>query len=291
MAEILVIVVTYNGMNWIEGCLRSALASAVPCDILVVDNASDDGTAAWVAEHFPEVTIINSPDNQGFAAANNTGFRYALEREYSYVYLLNQDARVFPETFGTLLRAFEATGSAGRPFGIVSPMQMEPSLMRMDAQFRKHCASALEKDPGETVRVPFVMAAHWMVSRECLEKVGGFAPAFPHYGEDNNYIQRAAYHGFDTAVAKTASAVHDRADRPRPKGYRMRLKVISAKVAVADPRRTPFLALAGQTVLLALQGVKNLSAIPWKGIKELWKDYAMLKDCRKYSQQPGAFLN
>lgn len=297
------IVVTYNGMKWVDRCVRSALESTVETDVMVVDNGSDDGTAAYVREHFPEVILNENQENLGFAAANNVGFRYALQRGYRYVYLLNQDAWVFPETFGTLLRAFgdsrpsrSAVASAepenGKgAIGILSPMQMEANLTRMDAQFRKHCGAALEKGSTETVRVPFVMAAHWMISRECLETVGAFSPAFPHYGEDLDFVHRAAFHGFGAAVVKTASAVHDRAGRPRPKDYRMRLKVVTAKAAVADPRGNPHLALIGQSVLLALQGALHLSTIPWKGISELRAAFGELRRYRATARSRGAFLS
>ncbi|MBR4817843.1 MAG: glycosyltransferase family 2 protein [Bacteroidales bacterium] len=297
MAEILTIVVTYNGKKWIERCLRSAQGSAIPTDIMVIDNGSEDGTTEWIREHLPDVILSENRENLGFGAANNIGFRYAVAHGYRFVYLLNQDAWVFPETFGTLLRAFEAADIPGKEerqgskrLGILSPMQMEANLTRMDAQFRKHCAAALEKDDAETVPVPFVMAAHWMVSAECLEVTGGFSPAFPHYGEDKDFLQRAAFHGFTAAVVKTASAVHDRAERPRPKDYRMRLKVVTAKTAVTDPRHDPNLSAIAQSVILALQGIIHFSTIPWKGIGELRRSFDELKRCRKESQQQGAFL-
>ena len=124
MAEILTIVVTCNGMKWIERCLRSVRASAVPSDVMVIDNASEDGTPDWVREHFPEAIVSCSRDNLGFGAANNIGLRYALAHSYRYVYLLNQDAWVFPETFGTLVRAFDEDGreASGKSLGIISPM-------------------------------------------------------------------------------------------------------------------------------------------------------------------------
>lgn len=275
-------------MKWIERCLRSVKVSTVASDVMVIDNASDDGTPDFIRGHFPEVFFSGNKENLGFGAANNVGLRYALANGYRYVYLLNQDAWVFPETFATLVRAFEE--NEGNAIGILSPMQMEANLTRMDAQFRKHCGAALEKDPAETVRVPFVMAAHWMVSRECLENVGGFSPAFPHYGEDVDYIHRAAYKGFAAAVVKTASAVHDRADRPRPKDYRMKLKVITAKAAVTDPRTNPRLALIGQSIMLALQGARHFSAIPWKGIGELHGSFDELKRLREEAKEPCAFL-
>ena len=62
----------------------------------------------------------------------------------------------------------------------------------------------------EVYEIPFVMAAHWMISRECLLKVGGFSNTFPHYGEDCNYIHRLRYHKFNVGIAPNINVVHDR---------------------------------------------------------------------------------
>lgn len=287
MSDILTIVVTFNAMKWIERCLRSVSSSAVPSDIMIIDNCSEDGTADWVQEHFPEAVLVRNDSNLGFAAANNIGFKHALQHGYRYVYLLNQDAWVFPETFAALTRVSEAHGD----IGILSPMQMASNLTEMDVQFAKHCGKQLKDSTEEVVRVPFVMAAHWMIPRECLSRTGAFSPSFPHYGEDNNFMDRAAFHGFKAVVVKTAMAVHDRSARPRPKSYRMNLKCINSKVAVADPRRVPVLSLLLQTIWLSAMGVLHFSSIPWKGIGELWSAFPELKKTRLASKMEGAFLD
>lgn len=294
MAEILTIIVTYNGVQWIERCIKSVYASVgAASDILVVDNGSTDGTLDWIQANEPGVKIIRNSENLGFGAANNIGFRFAVEREYDYIYLLNQDAWVFPETFAILLRAFEDVVRSGARRlipGILSPMQMTASLTRMDRQFSKHCAEALEQTREEVVPVPFVMAAHWMISRECLLKTGGFCPSFPHYGEDNNYIQRAEYHGFCAAVVKTATAVHDRSARRRPKAFRMELKCINARVSVCDPNRRPFRSLLRESSRLFAMSFIHFSGRTLKGIAQLFREYDSLKQVRKISRKPGAFL-
>ena len=61
----------------------------------------------------------------------------------------------------------------------------------------------------------------------------------------------------------------------------MKLKTVTAKTAIADPRRNPDISLIAQSVILALQGVLHLSAIPWKGIGELRESMGELKRCRK----------
>ena len=129
--KILVIVVTWNGMRWLERCLGSVRASEVPADLYVWDNDSTDGSADWVQGHFPEAKLVRSADNLGFAEANNHGMRYALEKGYDYVYLLNQDAWIEPSTLGTLVAAHRAHPD----FAVLSPLQMTDGFAAPDRLF------------------------------------------------------------------------------------------------------------------------------------------------------------
>ena len=78
MRKVLVIVVTHNGMRWLESCLSSVAKE----DVYVLDNDSTDGSADYVQAHFPQVHLVRSADNLGFTGGNNLGFQYALERGY-----------------------------------------------------------------------------------------------------------------------------------------------------------------------------------------------------------------
>ena len=287
MAEILTIVVTFNGMQWIERCLKTALESKEETDVMVIDNASEDGTADWVLANHPDVLLRRNEENIGFGAANNIGMKYALENGYNFVYLLNQDAWVFPETLSALKRALVDRSLKA---GIASPMQMDAKLSKMDSQFKKKCGKLVNASDSETVVVPFVMASHWMISRQCLTAVGGFSPAFPHYGEDNDFINRAAWYGYSAVVVKSAMAVHDRSARKRPKEYRMNLKNINARVAVANPKNIPLFAILGQTFKLAGMGCLHFSTTPWKGIGQMWSSFKELRNVRKEARKECAFL-
>lgn len=212
--KILVIIVTYNGMKWIERCF----GSVKDYDVFVVDNGSTDGTQEYIRTHFPKIIFYQSESNLGFGKANNIGMRYAIEKGYDYVYLMNQDAWVTSETIDSLIK----TNIAHPEYGILSPMQMKKDMRQLDSIFgRKACSwetnSRLIEDMfnnsvGDVYQVAFVMAAHWLISIECLRKVGLFSPTFPHYGEDDNYIDRAKFHGFNTGIVCKAKAVHDRSD-------------------------------------------------------------------------------
>jgi GT2 family glycosyltransferase len=153
-SEILVIIVTFNGMRWIDRCIDSVRKSDVPADILAIDNGSTDGTVERLQKK--SVEVRSNSANIGFGAANNIGLLEVLEKGYSYAYLLNQDAWVESDTFRLLMEAFEDSS-----YGILSPVQYDGGGKKMDRQFAKRCKRYLKKDKdAAVVEVPFVMAAH-----------------------------------------------------------------------------------------------------------------------------------
>ena len=95
--SISVVIVTFNGSFWIEKNLSQLLNSAIPVDIIVVDNASTDATISLI-EKFPSVTLIKSKVNLGFGKANNLGIKHALNNGAEAVFLLNQDTWIYENT-------------------------------------------------------------------------------------------------------------------------------------------------------------------------------------------------
>jgi len=217
--NLLVVIVTYNAMQWVEHCFACLKSSSIKPTVLVVDNGSNDGTQEYIKNNYPEFIFRQSTENLGFGKANNVGLQYALDNGFDYVYLLNQDAWVQTDTLEKLMRI-----SACHPeYGILSPMQMNADLYHIDKNFLKSTCSWLSTPTlltdtynhlvQDVYEVKYVMAAHWMITRECLLKVGGFSPSFPHYGEDNNYIDRVHYHNLKIGIVPSLRVVHDRADR------------------------------------------------------------------------------
>lgn len=297
MNRTLVIVVTFNGRKWMDGCLGSLRRSARKADVLVVDNASTDGTAEYVREHFPECRLLACQDNLGFGQANNIGLELAVREGYDYVYLLNQDAWVLPDTIGRLedaCRAAKGTAGPGERTpgagpGILSPVQKAASG-RLDANFKDKCGGFLDKG-GELVEVPFVMAAHWFMPTSVIRKVGGFSPAFSMYGEDDNYIDRLHMHGMKCMVLKSATGIHDREGRSESRERKMKLKCTGALRRMIDPHRSWGLALALMPLELAATGMKNLSTVPLACMRELWGRRRQLRALREESLKDGAFLD
>lgn len=283
-SEILVIIVTFNGMQWLQRCIGSVRSSSEPADILAIDNGSTDGSVEWLRSHGVDV-VVNSA-NLGFGAANNIGLRRAVEEGYSYAYLLNQDAWVLPDTFSKLLGGFE-----DKTYGILSPVQYDGGGKKMDRQFARRCKKYLRQEKeAQVVEVPFVMAAHWMIGRGCFMKTGGFSPAFKHYGEDDNYLDRARWHGFRCGVVPAAGAIHDRAGRKETPERRMFLKCNASVINISKPGRGLLWRMFKEPLRLVGIGCLHFSKAPFKFIGPLMKRYPELIRYRKLSRKSGAFL-
>lgn len=226
--KIFAIVVTYNGKKWYDRCLGSLRDSKTPVETVVIDNASSDDTVGDIREYFPDVHLIESDDNLGFAKANNIGIRYAIDNNADYVFLLNQDAWIERDTLTVLLRTFEENENVG----IAAPLQLNGSYSGFDCLFATNTLSRTDlvsdlyfgrKRPYYEVQN--VNAAAWLVSAECMKNVGGFDTSlFIHYGEDDNYCQRVVFHGFRIMVNTMCTFCHDREFRKdKEKDYREKM--------------------------------------------------------------------
>ncbi len=106
-----VCIANYNGMAVLDACLDSVRAQVggIPVEILVHDDASDDGSAAHLRANHPDVVLIESAENVGFCVANN---RMAERAKGDYLLLLNNDAALLPDALHTLM---EEARRLGRP--------------------------------------------------------------------------------------------------------------------------------------------------------------------------------
>ena len=204
------IVVTYNGMKWIDLCLKSLQGQS---QIIVVDNNSNDSTVSFIKEKFKEVILLEQTDNFGFGKANNIGISYAIRQGAEFVFLLNQDAYVDKDCICNLLEVSKNK----KELCVLSPIHLNGTGTAMDRYF-SFCANKNihfneESNKAALFKVPMVNAAAWFVPIRILETIGGFDPLFYHYGEDHNFCQRLDYHNFKLYIASSIYIRHDRENR------------------------------------------------------------------------------
>src|ERR1700733_9544854 len=112
MSQISVIIVSWNACGYLRDCLDSIrqTGTSVVHEVIVVDNASTDGSAEMVEEQFPEVVLIKSAKNLGFARANNLGIKRASGE---YLALVNSDVLVHPDCLQRLAAVLDARRDVG----------------------------------------------------------------------------------------------------------------------------------------------------------------------------------
>ncbi|KIC92316.1 glycosyltransferase family 2 protein [Flavihumibacter sp. ZG627] len=206
MKRVFVIVVTYNGMQWIDKCLSSLENSLIPVDIIVIDNHSFDQTCQYIEENYPAVRLIKSEKNLGFGQANNIGMSMAMEEKAELVFLLNQDAWIAPDTIKLLCKSLELHSE----FGIMSPYHFNGNGTATDTNFKSYIDRYSREYSEGIYETSFVNAAAWMLTADCIRKTGEFDPIFFHYGEDWNYAQRVIYNNYKIGICTDAVIWHDR---------------------------------------------------------------------------------
>ena len=84
--NVYVVIVTYNGMKWINKCLQDVLQSDRRINIILVDNCSTDETVSFVSNNYPNIDLVQTNENLGFGRANNIGIKTAIQNNADYVF-------------------------------------------------------------------------------------------------------------------------------------------------------------------------------------------------------------
>jgi GT2 family glycosyltransferase len=221
-----IIIVTFNSMNEIGGCLRSLIGhmDPFPTTITVVDNASTDGTAESVRNRFPSVNVIETGENVGFARANNIGIRAT---QSDYVLLLNPDTEAPPDSIQTLVRGLAAHPEAAvagarllsdRGFPELSwgsPISPWNELSRMIFSRLYHrkirrVVRRMDKLSRQARQVAWVSGACMVIRRPDLEAVGLLDERFFMYTEDVDLCIQMGKRGRQVLYVAGAEVLHFR---------------------------------------------------------------------------------
>lgn len=229
IADLSVIIVTYNSRELTLACVRSVLADAVSVpgavEVIIVDNGSTDGTAEALAELGPggettAVRVVRSASNQGFARGNNLGLAAAAGR---YLMLLNSDTEVQPGALGALVTFMEAHPEAGAcgPMLLNSDGSLQPSgrnlptlgsvlldMTKLHRLARRNLYAQRGRDYSQAAQVGELSAAALLVRRAVYARVGGLDPAFFAYYEDVDWCKRIGDAGYAIWYVPEAKVLH-----------------------------------------------------------------------------------
>jgi GT2 family glycosyltransferase len=229
--DVSVVIVTFNSSEFVSECLAAVPSNTgVSFDIVVIDNASKDDTAAHVSAHHPKVSLIELDRNVGFSRAVNKGIEHTTGRN---VLLLNPDAVVQPGALDRLVAFLdnEATAGVAAPsllnvdgtdqrtarsfptpaaavFGRRSPLTKWWPNNRFSARYLSSRAASSTGGAGSAFRVDWVSGACLMVPRRIIDQVGPLDTRYFMYWEDADWCRRIGARGYGVYCVPDAVAVH-----------------------------------------------------------------------------------
>ena len=190
-ARVTAIVLTYCNEVEAAACLESLAASSYDAlTILLVDNASPDGSGERLRARFPNIAYLQASVNGGYTAGNNRGMEWALAHGAEYLLILNDDTEIDPDCVSRLVRAAEETGAAA-----VAPQILyydEPDTVWYGggtySRTRAMATHLLENqpiDPAQTrMPITFMCGCCFLIRADVLREVGGFDESYFTYVED-----------------------------------------------------------------------------------------------------------
>lgn len=214
-----IIVLNWNGKRATTACLLSLRDIQDPdVEVIVIDNGSTDGSVSYFKEAFPEVTLVETGSNLGYAGGNNVGIAYALAKGATHLLLLNNDTVVDPKLVGHFLAGFANYPKAGVLGAKIYLMQEPTRLDHLGGIWRKDKVDfelvglgAYEDGVAfqESIKVDYVCGAALMMKKEAIEKVGVLEERFFLFCEETDWCFRAKREGFEIRTCPEAKVWHE----------------------------------------------------------------------------------
>ena len=221
-----ILIVNWKSVTFLEQCLRTIYreTKSLSYEVIVVDNASFDGSEEMVHREFPQVVFVQSRDNLGFSRGNNLAFERSRGK---YILFLNPDTEIVGDALGKLANCLESDSKAG---------VVGPKLLNSDGSLQTSCVQAFptilnQAFDAEALRRLFPKASLWgvrslyradpfpeevdvisgaslMIRREVFEKVGQFTTEYFMYAEDVDLCYKVHSAGWGVLYFAGATVVH-----------------------------------------------------------------------------------
>ena len=304
-----VIIVNYNVKYFLEQCLHSVLkaVAGIEAEVLVVDNASTDGSMAYLQPLFTQVRFIASTTNMGFGKANNLAAR---EAKGDYILYLNPDTIVPEDCFAQCLAFMDSHTDAGAlgikmtdgggvflpeskrafPAPLTSFYKLTglAALFPKSPVFNRYALGHLS--PNETHSVQVLAGAFMLLKRKVYEQTQGFDEAFFMYGEDVDLSYRILHAGYKNYYFAGSSIIHFKGESTK-RGSLNYVKMFYAAMSVFVQKHYGKGKAAALVILLqvaiwlraGVSAVGKLTKAPAKKAPEHKHDYCLIGSTAEFA--------
>jgi len=211
MKNVTVIIPNYNGKPFLKECLESVKNQSCPLNVILVDNNSQDKSVEFIKNNYPEFTLIENPENIGFAAAVNQGIKAANSE---YILLLNNDVQLEVDAISNLLKCIKKDENI---FAVSSKIIQSNDRTKMDDAGDEYTIMGWTRRVGygkspdkytEEKEIFSACAAASIYRRSVFEEIGYFDENFFAYMEDVDISYRARIHGYQCLYCPDAAVYH-----------------------------------------------------------------------------------
>ena len=217
-AKVSIIILNWNGKNNTLECLESVKEIDYSnFEVIVVDNGSTDGSPTEIRRQYPEITVLETGKNLGYAEGNNVGIRYAIAQRADFVFLLNNDAIVDSQILNSFLEATQLYPDAGifggkvYDYGEPNKIQFAGAIWDEKTCYFLHMGEG-EIDDGKTFEsyreVDFAIGCVLFFRKELIEKVGYLEPKFFLNYEETDWCFRSRRSGYKCIFVPKAKVWH-----------------------------------------------------------------------------------
>ncbi len=235
--DLSIIIVNYNVKEFLENLLNSLdkATRKIRSEVIVVDNASDDGSIELIKGKFSNIKLIENKENVGFSKANNLGLKIA---KGEYLLLLNPDTIVEEETFEIMVSFFRKNPEVGLagckilnpdgtlqlgcrrsfpgPWNSFCKVSGLSALFPKNKLFSKYNLTYL--DENQTHEVDAISGSFMMLRKNVYEKIGGLDEDFFMYGEDLDYCFRVQQSGYKVYYVHKTQIIHYKGESTKRSG-------------------------------------------------------------------------
>jgi GT2 family glycosyltransferase len=211
------LILTWNTRDEVLTCVEHAVAADYPnYEVVVIDNASRDGTSAALREEHPDVTLLENSMNLGYAGGNNRGLRYALEQGAEYMLIINSDT-IMPQDLLSKVMQVASCSDDIAAVGVKNLKMDDPSTVWVaypELTYGRQLLNVVGREQPDSPEydvvkdVDGVAGSCMLLSRRAVEEVGLLDELFFMYHEDLDWCQRAISKGYRCVYAGTAHILH-----------------------------------------------------------------------------------
>ena len=216
--KVLVLILSYNGISLLQDSISSYLKNDYDnFEVVVIDNASTDGTIEWVRENYPSVYTLRTEKDLKYSGGFNFGMEYAFNgKNADYVLISNNDVKADEKIISSLVSLASTSNDIGFTMGKVYYYDAPDTLQTVGKKYDQvvwnggHIGNG-EKDYGQYDKIEeraWCDDIYWLVSREVWEKTGGYDTEFAYQGEDFDWQVRAKKLGYKIMYTPHAKLWH-----------------------------------------------------------------------------------